>query len=63
MADTWLESGWYWPQTARKAHYFIEGTIVPLCGRRLRLGMRAEKPNGEFTECAPCRRVLDRDES
>ena len=51
-------AGWWWPEDARKAHWFAEDNGRSACGRWLYRGFDVA-PDGEFRDsdcCATCKR-------
>jgi hypothetical protein len=51
-----LTPGWGWPLNSRKAHYFLSGEAVSMCGKWLYSGEREDDNHGSQSNCAQCMR-------
>lgn len=58
-------AGWKWPGNSRKAHYFLSGEVISLCGTWWYSGTTCKNQNtamnkpGKY-DCTPCWKLLQR---
>lgn len=50
--------GWGWPGAARKAHYFLAGDSISLCGKWMFTGPRTVEDGSGPDDCVVCRREM-----
>lgn len=53
--------GWGFPPNSRKAHYFVLGSTLSICGRWWFLGRREDNNHGSPDNCAACKRKRARE--
>lgn len=52
-----LTAGWAWPPAARKAHYYLAGEAISVCGTWMYTGAREDSATGP-DDCAKCKRIV-----
>lgn len=55
-----LQEGWGFPLNSRKAHYFVEGECISICGKMMYSGDREIGNNASPDNCMECRRRLEK---
>jgi len=51
-----LKRGWGFPGNSRKAHYFLAGEMISICGRMMFAGERFDDKHESPDNCAECKR-------
>jgi hypothetical protein len=51
-----VAQGWGWPGNSRKAHYFLDGELISLCGKWMFAGVRHDTMHASPDNCIACRR-------
>ena len=51
-----LNQGWGFPDNSRRAHYFLEGQSISLCGRWVWFGERFDDKHDHHLNCAACKK-------
>jgi hypothetical protein len=59
----WEKRGWAWPLCSRKAHYFLPGEAISLCGKVMFTGGEREDDHHHSKDnCAECVKRRDKQE-
>lgn len=55
-----LIEGWGFPMNSKKAHFFLKGESISICGRMMYTGERENDKHDSPDNCAECKRRRER---